>query len=58
MMRSIILLLRTTIIYMYTYIVVVDYYPYPAYPSLARALKFFNLNSPTFAMNIQIDSAF
>ena len=43
---------------MYTYIVVVDYYPYPAYPSLARALKFFNLNSPTFAMNIQIDSAF
>ena len=57
MMRSIILLLRTTIIYMYTYIVVVDYYPYPAYPSLARAF-FFNLNSPTFAMNIQIDSAF
>ena len=41
-----------------TCIVVVDYYPYPAYPSLARALKFFNLNSPTFAMNIQIDSAF
>ena len=43
---------------MYTYIVVVDYYPYPAYTSLARVLEFFNLNSPTFAMKIQIDSAF